>query len=82
MANKLIRTLIRLYQLTLSPMISVGFGINCRYEESCSAYTVRKVKENGVFFGLLVGMKRFAKCSAFTCEHSSKQEQCFTKHRG
>ena len=50
--------LIRLYQLTVSPLL----GPACRFEPSCSRYMVESIKKYGVVSGVIKGMRRFSRC--------------------
>ncbi len=52
---------IRLYQLTLSPLLS-AFGPVCRFEPSCSRYTIGALKKYGLFMGLYKGVRRVLRC--------------------
>ncbi len=54
----LILGLIRLYQLTISPLI----GPRCRFHPTCSAYMAEAVKRHGVVRGLRLGAGRIARC--------------------
>lgn len=58
MIRYLALALIRLYQLTLSPLL----GSNCRFSPSCSAYAATCIERFGFVRGCLLGMKRIAKC--------------------
>ena len=49
---------IRLYQLTLSPML----GANCRHTPSCSQYAIEAIMEWGVIKGIWMGAKRIGRC--------------------
>jgi putative membrane protein insertion efficiency factor len=49
---------IRLYQVTLSPLL----GPACRFEPSCSRYMVESLKRYGVLVGLSRGLRRLSKC--------------------
>jgi hypothetical protein len=49
---------IRAYQLLLSPFS----GGACRFEPSCSAYAVAAVHEHGAWRGLLLAIRRVARC--------------------
>jgi putative membrane protein insertion efficiency factor len=53
--------LIRLYQLTLSPLL----GSRCRYHPTCSAYTHEAIVKYGVFRGAFLGIKRLFRCHPF-----------------
>ena len=50
--------LIRLYQLTISPL----FPGACRFVPSCSAYASEAVREHGVGRGFWLAAKRLARC--------------------
>ena len=54
----LLTRLIRLYQLTLSPLV----GRHCRFEPSCSEYMRLSVIEFGALKGVALGIKRLARC--------------------
>ena len=49
---------IRLYQVTLSPLL----GPVCRFEPSCSRYMVECLKKYGLFRGLARGLRRLSRC--------------------
>ncbi|MEM6524311.1 MAG: membrane protein insertion efficiency factor YidD [Bacteroidota bacterium] len=48
---------IRVYQLTISPLL----GSNCRHTPTCSAYTIEAINEWGIK-GLWMGIKRISRC--------------------
>lgn len=50
--------LIRIYQLTLSPLL----GANCRYQPTCSQYAVEALKIHGPLKGGWLGLKRILSC--------------------
>jgi putative membrane protein insertion efficiency factor len=59
-----VRTLIavvRLYQLTLSPII----GRNCRFQPTCSSYMIGALEKYGVWRGLWRGVYRIIRCNPF-----------------
>jgi putative membrane protein insertion efficiency factor len=59
----LIRFLIRLYQFTLSPLLSfVGGPAGCRFEPTCSAYFLEAVETHGCVRGSWLGLKRLVRC--------------------
>ncbi len=60
----IILSLIRAYQLTLSPLIAVlsGPGGGCRFDPTCSRYCAEAVEKWGVIRGLGLGLKRIARC--------------------
>ena len=65
MVNRFLRWLIRLYQLTLSPLLSVldVAGGGCRFEPSCSRYCMEALATHGTRRGLWLGLKRLARCA-------------------
>ena len=50
--------LIWIYQRTVSPML----GNACRFEPSCSRYTVECLRKYGLFRGLAKGLRRVSRC--------------------
>ena len=50
--------LVRFYQLAISPYTPSS----CRYEPSCSQYTVEALKKRGVIVGLWLSLKRIFSC--------------------
>jgi putative membrane protein insertion efficiency factor len=53
---------IRLYQLTLSPLLLAAFGPACRFEPSCSRYMIAALRKYGLLKGLARGIVRFSHC--------------------
>jgi putative membrane protein insertion efficiency factor len=53
--------LIRLYQMTLSPILGRG----CRYYPTCSAYTYEAIARYGVLKGSWLGARRLLRCHPF-----------------
>jgi putative membrane protein insertion efficiency factor len=62
--KRLIRLLIRGYQLLISPILRalLGAGAGCRYEPSCSHYFLEAVEVHGAWRGSLLGLKRIGRC--------------------
>ena len=50
--------IIRLYQVTLSPL----FGPACRFEPTCSRYMVEAIQKYGPLKGLSRGVRRVLRC--------------------
>ncbi len=50
--------LVRLYQLTLSPLV----GGHCRYQPTCSAYFIQAVQKHGFWIGAGKGVWRILRC--------------------
>ena len=57
-AVALLITFIRFYQVTLSPLL----GNACRFEPSCSRYTVEALRKYGLFQGSCKGIRRVLRC--------------------
>jgi putative membrane protein insertion efficiency factor len=55
--------LVRAYQWTLSPAITLVFGQVCRYEPSCSHYFIEAVEKYGPVHGAWKGVRRIARCN-------------------
>ena len=53
----LLRGLIRLYQLAISPLL----GPNCRYYPTCSAYALEAVEQHGMCRGGWMAVRRVAR---------------------
>jgi len=56
-----LKFLIRMYQLTLSPM----FGPRCRFYPSCSHYGMEAIDKHGALRGSWLTMKRIGRCHPF-----------------
>ena len=65
MMNRLLRGLIRAYQVVLSPLLSLldVVGGGCRYEPTCSRYCLEALREHGTSRGLWLGLKRLGRCA-------------------
>ena len=59
--RKLFIGLIQIYRRFLSPMLPP----TCRYEPSCSLYTVQAIEKYGVLKGLFMGILRVLRCHPF-----------------
>jgi putative membrane protein insertion efficiency factor len=53
--------LIRGYQVTLAPLLPSA----CRYQPTCSQYTLEAVERHGALKGAWLGVKRIARCHPF-----------------
>jgi len=56
--NNLLITFIRIYQVAISPLL----GANCRYQPTCSQYSIEAIQEHGGFRGFLLAIKRISSC--------------------
>jgi putative membrane protein insertion efficiency factor len=54
----LVTALIRLYQLTLSPLL----GPACRFHPTCSQYALESVRRFGILHGGWLTLRRLARC--------------------
>jgi uncharacterized protein len=59
--RKLFIGLLQAYRKFLSPMLPPS----CRYEPSCSLYTVQAIEKYGVLKGLFMGTLRVLRCHPF-----------------
>lgn len=53
--------LIKLYRVTLSPLI----GRSCRYLPTCSEYTEEAIRRYGLWRGFWIGLARLQRCGPF-----------------
>jgi putative membrane protein insertion efficiency factor len=60
--RRVLMAIIRLYQLTLSPLL----GPRCRFYPSCSCYAHMAIERHGVARGTWLGLKRLLRCHPFT----------------
>ena len=58
MLTLLLRGLIRIYQLFISPML----GPSCRYLPSCSDYAAEAIERHGALAGTWLALRRLARC--------------------
>lgn len=54
----LLRGLIQLYRLTLSPFV----GWHCRYDPTCSQYALEALSKHGALRGSWLAARRIARC--------------------
>jgi putative membrane protein insertion efficiency factor len=60
-----LRFLLKLYKLTLSPFLAAltgGPGTGCRFIPTCSEYFVQAVETHGFLIGIWLGTKRILRC--------------------
>ncbi len=60
--RKILVSLIRFYQLCISPRL----GSHCKYYPTCSEYTRQAVDKYGIIKGSLLGIIRILKCNPFS----------------
>lgn len=63
LASRALRGLIRLYQVTLSPLV----GNRCRFYPTCSQYADEAIAVHGPLRGSWLAAKRLCRCHPF-CE--------------
>ncbi len=56
--ERILKALIRLYQLTLSPWV----GRECRFVPSCSNYAMEAIDRHGALKGLYLAIRRILRC--------------------
>jgi uncharacterized protein len=59
MIAKLLKGLIRLYQLLLSPF----WGAQCRFHPTCSCYAMEALDKHGAFKGTGLAIYRILRCN-------------------
>ncbi len=52
---------VRFYQLGISPYL----GGNCRFQPTCSQYTIEAIDKYGLIKGAYLGSKRIGRCHPF-----------------
>jgi putative membrane protein insertion efficiency factor len=58
MTAKLLRALVRGYQLLLSPY----FGGSCRFLPTCSCYAIQAIETHGAWRGAWLALRRLSRC--------------------
>lgn len=61
MLQQLFIGVIRFYQRYISPLT----GPTCRFQPTCSHYTVEAIQKYGALKGSWLGMRRIARCHPF-----------------
>jgi putative membrane protein insertion efficiency factor len=56
--TKILIKLIKGYKLIISPLL----GPSCRYQPTCSEYTIDALKEFGLIKGIFMSIKRILSC--------------------
>lgn len=58
MMKRLLMSLVRAYRLLLSPWL----GSACRFEPTCSVYSLQALEQHGAAAGTWLTLKRLARC--------------------
>ena len=61
MIASLLRSLIGVYQVVLSPLL----GPNCRFTPCCSTYALEAIDRHGALRGTWLALKRVLRCHPF-----------------
>ena len=58
---------IKFYKVILSPLLHQILGVSaaCRFEETCSMYAERMIKQYGILYGTQLAIKRLLTCQPF-----------------
>ncbi len=62
--SALLILLVRVYQSTLSPLMGL-FGVQCRFQPTCSHYFIGAVQKHGALRGAMRGFLRLCRCHPF-----------------
>lgn len=68
MIKTIVITSINFYQVVISVILKNILGVSgqCRFEETCSEFTKRNIKERGAIVGSVLGVKRIIGCQPFS----------------
>lgn len=55
---------VKVYRLTLAPLF-MSFGVQCRFNPTCSEYTIQAIKTHGALLGCFLGLGRILRCHPF-----------------
>jgi len=56
---------LRIYKLTISPILVFLFGKGCRYSPTCSEYAEEAIEKYGILKGLKLSLFRIGRCHPF-----------------
>ncbi|EKD86297.1 MAG: hypothetical protein ACD_37C00366G0001 [uncultured bacterium] len=70
MIKTIVISSINIYQIIISVTLKNILGVStmCRFEETCSAFTKRSVKEKGILIGVCLGFIRILKCQPISAK--------------
>lgn len=58
MMTSVLKGLVRLYQMTLSPIV----GGACRFDPTCSSYAIEALDRHGAWTGTKLALRRLLRC--------------------
>lgn len=61
-AKRIIILILKAYKALISPYL----GNNCRFQPTCSIYTIQALEKYGVIKGLCKGIYRILRCNPFS----------------
>ncbi len=78
----LVRLLIRVYQLLISPVLHFlgGPASGCRFTPTCSEYFLQAVETHGVWLGGWLGLRRLARCHPWGGQGHDPVPDCSERH--
>lgn len=65
--SSIVKTLIRFYQVSVSPYINKG--MRCKFYPSCSEYAILAIEKYGLAKGVFKTIKRVLRCNPFVKQH-------------
>lgn len=63
--KKILIFVLKFYKENISPPLTTTFGGACRFSPTCSEYTIQALEKYGSRKGILMGIKRIARCHPF-----------------
>jgi len=63
--RKVLVGVVRVYQLTLSPVLLAIAGPSCRFTPSCSQYAIEALDKHGAVRGSWLAVRRLFRCQPF-----------------
>ncbi len=60
--KKVVLAILIFYKKTISPLFVILFGHACRYNPTCSEYSISAVDRFGAYRGFILAAKRVGRC--------------------
>lgn len=64
--KKIVVFLIKIYRYTISPILKNVFGHGCRFNPTCSEYSIKVIEKFGLRKGFKLSLIRLCKCHPFS----------------